>query len=498
MLKQLGRLKKKRLAIALFSALLTVILLSPDFATAASGWLRISPRISHGQDAQSGATNYLQINYQNSLVKPDSAFLSMPLEARAEQVLERYGVEFGLLQPDVSLEMMKVKTPDPDRGVVRYQQTYKGIPILAGEIIYNENNAGYIQSIHGETSLNLDLSVKADIGAGAAQNIALTLIAKLYGLSSSDLTVSKAQLWVFDEDLLRKSERPVELVWRMEVTAKDGLAPIRELVLINAHDGGVSLHFNQIDTLWHGYANMHAASDPDNVPVFDHPPAPLMQGVSERDTYTANNGTTLSGTLLCDETDLPCTSGAGTDAHADAAHLYADHTYLYYWNEHGRDSIDDAGMTLISTVRYGSSYANAFWNGSQMVYGDGYGFALADDVVGHELTHGVTENESRLFYYYQSGAINESFSDIWGEFVDLDNSTGDDSLGVRWLVGEDISGLPTTAIRDMQHPPNYSDPDRIGSGLYYTTEGEFNQNNNDNGGVHINSGGFEQSCLLAN
>ena len=102
------------------------------------------------------------------------------------------------------------------------------------------------------------------------------------------------------------------------------------------------------------------------------------------------------------------------------------------------------GMTLVSTTRYcpNSShcpYANAFWNGDQMVYGAG--FASADDVVGHELTHGVTESTSNLFYYYQSGAINESFSDVWGEFIDQTNGAGTDTARVKWLIGEDIPGL---------------------------------------------------------
>jgi len=145
-------------------------------------------------------------------------------------------------------------------------------------------------------------------------------------------------------------------------------------------------------------------------------------------------------------------------------------------------------MTLTSTVHYSSNYDNAFWNGSQMVYGDKYGYALADDVVGHELTHGVTEYESNLFYYYQSGAINESFSDVWGEFVDLTNGRGYDDPGVRWLLGEDISGIG--AIRNMQNPPAFSDPDKITSLYYYTGA-------SDNGGVHTNSGvNNKTACLM--
>ncbi|MFQ6000315.1 MAG: M4 family metallopeptidase, partial [Anaerolineae bacterium] len=124
----------------------------------------------------------------------------------------------------------------------------------------------------------------------------------------------------------------------------------------------------------------------------------------------------------------------------------------------------------------------------QMVYGDAYGFPLADDVVGHELTHGVTQYESGLFYYYQSGAINESFSDIWGEFIDLTNGAGNDAPGVRWLMGEDLSG---GAMRDMSNPHNGSppQPDRMGDTTYWCQE-------TDNGGVHINSGVGNKAAYL--
>jgi hypothetical protein len=136
-------------------------------------------------------------------------------------------------------------------------------------------------------------------------------------------------------------------------------------------------------------------------------------------------------------------------------------------------------MTITSTVHYKSGYDNAFWNGQQMVYGDAYGFPLADDVVAHELTHGVTQHESNLFYYYQSGAINESFSDLWGEYYDQTNGQGDDTYGVRWQVGEDVSGLGH--LRDMREPWRFGDPEQMTSRYYHTGE-------EDNGGVHHNSG----------
>ena len=147
--------------------------------------------------------------------------------------------------------------------------------------------------------------------------------------------------------------------------------------------------------------------------------------VGQVKTYTANNGTVLPGTFLCDQSQPNCTNGSNVDA--DKAHQFALEVYQFYASKHNRNSIDNNGMPIISTVDYNVNYQNAFWNGAQMVYGDGY--SLADDVVGHELTHGVTQYESNLFYYYQSGAINESFSDVWGELYDQQNGAGTDGPG---------------------------------------------------------------------
>jgi Zn-dependent metalloprotease len=202
-------------------------------------------------------------------------------------------------------------------------------------------------------------------------------------------------------------------------------------------------------------------------------------------TYTANNGTTVPGTLLCDQTQPNCTNGA--NPHADAAHRYALGANALYASQHGRNSINNAGMVIVSSVHYDSSYDNASWDGSQMIYGDAYGFALADDVVAHELTHGVTQYESNLFYYYQSGAINESFSDLWGEFYDQTNGQGNDTPVMKWMLGEDVSGLGVR--RSMSDPTNYTDPDMMSSVYYYKDE-------EDNGGVHTNSGVNNKAVYL--
>ena len=122
-----------------------------------------------------------------------------------------------------------------------------------------------------------------------------------------------------------------------------------------------------------------------------------------------------------------------------------------------------------------------------MVYGDKYGFPLADDIVAHELTHGVTQYESNLFYFYQSGAINEFISDVFGEYYDQTNGLGNDSANVKWLLGEDTTGLG--AIRNMKNPPQKGDPDKMTSSKYRKTL-------NDNGGIHHNSGVNNKAVYL--
>jgi Zn-dependent metalloprotease len=177
-----------------------------------------------------------------------------------------------------------------------------------------------------------------------------------------------------------------------------------------------------------------------------------------RQTYSANNGTSLPGTLRRAET-----AGPTGDADVDHAHDFVGATYDYYAATHARDSYDNAGATLIATVHYSVNYQNAFWDGTQMVYGDGF---PVKDVTAHELTHAVTERTANLEYRWQSGALNESISDIFGAMVDRDD----------WLMGED---LPIGAIRDLDNPGAFGQPGNA-SGWVQTC--------GDNEGVHTNSG----------
>lgn len=377
-------------------------------------------------------------------------------DAAARAFFAEYGPLFGVHDP-ASLRVMK-QTVDTslgsERTFVRYQQTVNGIPVLGGELVAQVDAAGTVWSASGEALPDkgaASLTTAPNISAAQAMETARGAVAKYQGVAADALQVSEAALWYYAPELLGRPGGATRLAWRMDVTPVD-LLPIRELVLVDALTGKISLHFNQIP-------------DAKTRTVYDN-------------QNNRNAGLPGIGPVRTEG------QGATGNADVDRAYDYAGDTYDFYKSRHNRDSIDGAGLPIISTVRYcppntsqGCPYENAFWNGAQMVYGAGY--AAADDVVGHELTHGVTDYESQLFYYMQSGALNESMSDIWGEFIDLTNGKGTDGAGVRWLMGEDVPG--GGAIRNMANPPAFNDPDRVGSSKYWCSL-------EDNGGVHINSG----------
>lgn len=187
-------------------------------------------------------------------------------------------------------------------------------------------------------------------------------------------------------------------------------------------------------------------------------------GQPSRETYDAHHGYTLPGTLARSEGQGPT-----GDQDIDNAHDFAGATYDYYWNTHGRDSYDNNGALLISTANYGRSYQNAYWNGEQVVYGD---YFSVKDVVAHEWTHAVDEHSANLEYRWQSGALNESFSDIFAAMVDRDD----------WLMGEDLPPHilgGREAIRDLSNPRRFGQPDHTN---------DWVETCSDNEGVHTNSG----------
>ena len=215
----------------------------------------------------------------------------------------------------------------------------------------------------------------------------------------------------------------------------------------------------------------------------------------ERIVYDAQFGSTLPGRRARGEGDPPT-----GDKAVDEAYDGSGATYDIYQTVYGRNSIDGNNLRLDSTVHYQKGYDNAFWNGQQMVYGDGdedqpeperlfNRFTIAIDIIGHELTHGVTQYEAKLVYRNQPGALNESFSDVFGSLVKQRtlNQTADQA---DWIIGQGLftANVKGVGIRSMKAPGTAYDDPVLGKDPQPAHMRDYNNTTADNGGVHINSG----------
>jgi vibriolysin len=339
-----------------------------------------------------------------------------------------------------------VSTISDDLGQthVKFQEKYKGLPVIGAEYIVHSDKAGNVIAMNGRFAPADDTKLPraATISGGAA----IEMAAFQLGADFPRTMDNPHLVYVVNE----KSQ--MFLAWTAKVSFKDADGP--ELVQVYANAVGGDL------VQWHSY----------------------YQRAKSRKVYSCNNGTSLPGTLLWSE------GGTQTsDTTAQAAFNYSGNVYDYYKNIFNRDSYDNAGSTIISSVHYSSNYNNAYWNGSQMVYGDGDGSQFAPlskalDVDAHELTHAVTERTAALNYSNESGALNEATSDIMGNSVEAYAKNAGTPNANTWKVGEDIYTPATSgdALRYMNNPTadGYSKdyyPERITGTA-------------DNGGVHGNSG----------
>jgi Zn-dependent metalloprotease len=221
----------------------------------------------------------------------------------------------------------------------------------------------------------------------------------------------------------------------------------------------------------------------------------ITAAIKKRAVYTCDNTSTLPGRLVRQD-GAPATG----DAAADEAYDGAGSTYDLYWDIYQRSSVDANGLELDSSVHYQKGYDNAFWNGSQMVYGDGdedlppaqrlfNRFTIALDVIGHELTHGVTQYTGNLTYANQPGALNESISDIFGSLV-KQRKLGQAASDADWIIGQGLftANVNGVGIRSMKAPGTaYNDP-VLGKDPQPAHINGYVNTPDDNGGVHINSG----------
>lgn len=217
----------------------------------------------------------------------------------------------------------------------------------------------------------------------------------------------------------------------------------------------------------------------------------------------AHNGSqgNLPGMKVRGEGDPPA-----ADVAVNQAYDGAGATYDFYLSVFNRNSVNGQGLELVSSVHFETDYDNAFWNGAQMVYGDGDGqmfkrgsFTECLEVMAHELTHGVTQFTAGLRYIGQSGALNESFSDVLGSLV-KQRSLGQTADQADWLIGEGIMGpqLPGAALRSLKAPGTAFKFDNQPAHMdHYVQLPADGDPRHDNGGVHINSGIPNHAFFLA-
>ncbi|MGB8647026.1 MAG: M4 family metallopeptidase [Anaerolineae bacterium] len=342
---------------------------------------------------------------------------------------------------------------------VRLAQVYHDIPVFGKELVVHIDAQERIVAVDGHLQPDLTIATTPSITPEQAAEVAMQDLREIQLTEAERARVKtrlldKTRLMVYVDDLGKAT-----LTWYVTIMTDFPLGQWRYFV--NARRPVV----------------VHALDSAEHV--------------KQRKTYTADNGTDIPGRLLIEEGEQ------SRDAIAQAAHDAAGKVYDFYFKAFQRDGIDGQGSPMVSTVHYGSDpqdAENAAWVGEaqQMIYGDGgkifKPLAYALDVVGHEFTHGITDATSQLTYQGQSGALNESYSDVFGVLI----------AGTDWTIARTIvksPPYPVPMLRSLQDPSlggRYNRQDALNSVGQPTTVSEYanlpNSRKSDNGGVHVNSG----------
>ena len=361
-----------------------------------------------------------------------------PTEIRARSFVGLYGPAFGISD---QAQLRLSRQPEIDAlGIehARFQQYHNGVPVTAATLFVHLRGSRVVAA--NARTLPSDRLPDTTPVVTPAQSLeaARQFITHRRSAQADGAVYSTPRLEILNRGLLEDGDFPSHLAWFVEVSGRE----LREFVWIDARGGGIVLNFSQLT---------HAKN---------------------RQIYDANNGAGLPGTLRRSEGGAPT-----ADAEENLLYDVLGATYDYFFSTFARDSYNGAGAALIGSVDFlDGSCPNAFWNGTQTVYCNNL---ASEDVVPHEVSHAVTEYSANLFYFNQSGALNESFSDIFGETIDQLDGIGTDMAGVKWQIGEN-SGLGV--IRNMMTPSAFGDPGKVSDGQF-VCDPYF-----DGGGVHINSG----------
>jgi Zn-dependent metalloprotease len=394
-----------------------------------------------------------------------------------------------LSEPASELALAREAVDTGGKKHFRYQQTYKGVPLWGRELSVHLDSHDSVYLVQGNYEPSMrGLDPTPALGGGEALDAAKAHL----GVSGEGLAPPRTELVFYIS-----GEGKTTLAYKVDVTpALDqrwiyfidaGTGEVVHRIknihnqVVTASGTGLNSGTKNFNTWFESSNSTYYLVDP-STPTADAPYDPLNTQNSTGDTYIldAFNGDPFSGSgdLLYHITSAY--QNSNWDPSGVSAAYNTRTTYDYYLNTHGRNSIDGNSMNLLVVIHFKQNLNNAFWNGQFMVYGDGDGalfspLAGALDVAAHEMTHGVIEHTAGLIYENQSGALNESFADVFGVMVDRDD----------WLLGEDITVASPGHLRSMSDPSNALDPQPTRMSEYQNLP---NTDDGDHGGVHVNSG----------
>ena len=393
----------------------------------------------------------------------------LSVDQSKQALKEAMGIE------STSFKQVRIKEDELGFTHEKQQQYYQGLKVEFGEYSFH-SKAGVVETASGKAYKIENLNVSASLSQQAGLQKAMSHVG--------------AEKYLWEEDNMigyAKPEGELMILPAIEgISSKDRLVYKYDIysqkplysadVYVDAQSGEVVFEKNKIchvDTPATG-TSLYNGTVPFTADVSGNT---YSLEASFVETYDMNQSTNYNNASSVTSNS----SNFSNNATAVQAHYGAEQTYDYFLQKHGRDSYDGNGAVIRSYVSYSSNYVNAFWDGYRMTYGDGdgvnYGPLVSLDIVGHEIAHGVTQYAANLVYSYESGALNESFSDIFGESIEYYAQGSND-----WLMGDQIgAGGSGGALRSFSNPNSFSQPDTYYGNSWYSGSG-------DNGGVHYNSG----------
>lgn len=361
--------------------------------------------------------------------------------------------EYGIRSATNEFRIRQVVRDNLRQTHVRMDQVFRGIPVFGEQLVTHFDAQGRLIGVNGTFAQIEGLKLRPTLSAYQALDIAMADFALVPSIDP------KLEL-----NILRTDEGDLHLAWRVELADFENASPAAWMYFIDAHSGDIVWDFDNLQTATAVGVGHSLYSGTVEITTNDGPTGFTMSDMSRgnQDTTDMKNSTSGNGVVFADADNEwgdgtnRDNASAGVDAHFGAAM-----TWDYYKNNFGRNGIRDDGRAALSRVHYSVNYVNAFWSDDlfAMTYGDGDGNYASPlvtlDVAGHEMTHGITSATAGLVYSGQSGGLNESMSDIFGQMVEfyaIENA-GAESEGDYW-IGEDCwtPRTPGDALRYMDNP----------------------------------------------